>query len=139
MTKVIFSQTQRFTDIKKAIVGTCEFVAIMNCNDYSHEDKIEDQIDAAFHALDIVFEDLCLSDTETRRAGKMAVYEVLENAPRDGAMFKYIEDNLDCSMVLDDILHMMTCDSDEYEYEGGNAMYAIGDMIIASETEKQLA
>jgi hypothetical protein len=104
----------------------------MNCNDYSHEDKIDDQIDAAFNALDFVFKDLCLGDTDTRRAGKMAVFEVLENAPKDGAMFKYIEDNLDCSMVLDDILHMMTMDSDEYEYEGGNAMYAIVDMLQAA-------
>lgn len=132
MTKVKFSETQRFNDIKEAIVDTCRYVAIMNCNDYSHEDKIDDQIDAAFNALDFVFKDLCLGDTDTRRAGKMAVSEVLENAPRDGAMFKYIEDNLDCSMVLDDILHMMTMDSDEYEYEGGNAMYAIVDMLQAA-------
>jgi hypothetical protein len=125
MTKLKFSDTQRFNDIKKAIINTCTFVAVMNCNDYSHEDKVEDQIDATFHVLDIVFEELSLSDTETRRAGKMAVYEVLKNVPKDGNMFKYIEDNIDCSMVLDDVLHMMTCDSDEFEYEGGNAMYAI--------------
>ncbi len=112
MTKLKFSDTPRFNDIKKAIINTCTFVAVMNCNDYSHEDKVEDQIDATFHVLDIVFEELSL-------------YEVIKNAPKDGNMFKYIEDNIDCSMVLDDVLHMMTCDSDEFEYEGGNAMYAI--------------
>jgi hypothetical protein len=129
MAKIKFSETPRFAEIKAAIVDTCHYIAVMNCNDYSHEDKIDDQIDAAFNALDFVFKDLCLGDTDTRRAGKMAVYEVLENAPRTGAMFKYIEENLNCSMVLDDILHMMTMDSDEYEYEGSNAMYAIVDML----------
>lgn len=132
MTKVIFSQTQRFTDIKEAIIDTCRYVACMTEYNDSNEDAVEstenaveNQIDAAFNALDFVFKDTCLGDTDTRRAAKMAVYEVLENMPEGGAKFKYIEDNLDCSMVLDDVLHMMTCDSDEYEYEGGNAMYAI--------------
>ena len=130
MSKVIFSQTQRFTEIKAAIVDTCKYVAIMNAYDNdSDEDLVENQIDAAFNALDFVFKDTSLGDTDTRRAAKMAVYEVLENLPAGGAKFKYIEDNLDCSMVLDDVLHMMTMDSDEYEPEGGNAMYAILDMI----------
>lgn len=124
MTKVIFSQTQRFTDIKEAIIDTCRYVALMAEYNDSTEDAVENQIDAAFNALDFVFKDTCLGDTDTRRAAKMAVYEVLENMPEGGAKFKYIEDNLDCSMVLDDVLHMMTCDSDEYEPEGGNAMYA---------------
>lgn len=129
MTKVKFSDTQRFNDIKDAIVDTCRYVAVMNCNDYSNEDGVEDQIDAAFNALDFVFKDTCLGDTDTRRAAKIAIYEVIRNAPKDGAKYDYIQNNLDCSMVLDDVLHMMTCDSDEYEYEGGNAMYSIMDQI----------
>ena len=132
MTKVKFSETQRFTDIKEAIIDTCRYVALMAEYSDSTEDAVENQIDAAFNALDFVFKDTCLGDTDTRSAAKMAVYEVLENLPAGGAKFKYIEDNLDCSMVLDDVLHMMTCDSDEYEPEGGNAMYAIVDMLQAA-------
>jgi hypothetical protein len=98
----------------------------------SDEDQVENQIDAAFNALNFVFKDTSLCDTDTRRAAKMAIYEVVEDAPEGGSKFKYIEDNLDCSMVLDDVLHMMTCDSDEYEPEGGNAMYAIGEMLQAA-------
>ena len=97
-----------------------------------NSDIIEAQIDVAFHALDCVFEDTCLGDTDSRRAAKIAEYYVLENCPKDGHKFKYIEDNLDCSMVIDDVLHMMTCDSDEYEYEGGNAMYSILDKLEAA-------
>ena len=127
MAKVKFSETQRFNDIKSAIINTCTYIAIMNHNDYEdfNSDNVENQIDATFNALDCAFKDTCLGDTDSRRAAKIAIYTVLEKCPKDGAKFKYIEDNIDCSMVLDDILHMMTCDSDEYEYEGGNAMYAI--------------
>jgi hypothetical protein len=123
MTKVKFSETDRFADIKSAIINTCTHVAIMNR--YDCEDFVDNQIDAAFYALDFVFKDTCLGDTDSRSAAKMAIYTVLEKCPKDITKFKYIEDNIDCSMVLDDVLHMMTCNSDVYEYEGGNAMYSI--------------
>ena len=131
MAKAVFSQTEQFAKIKNAIVQTCRYVACMNAGE-KNSDIIEAQIDVAFHALDCVFEDTCLGDTDSRRAAKIAVYDVLENCPKDGHKFKYIEDNLDCSMVIDDVLHMMTCDSDEYEYEGGNAMYSILDKLEAA-------
>ena len=132
MSKIKFSETQQFNDIKTAIVDTCKYVACMNCEDLSSNDFVEEQIDAAFYALDVVFKDTCLGDTDSRRAAKMAIYEVIHNASEItplGPKFKFIEENIDCSMVLNDVLHMMTDDSDEYEYEGGNAMYAIFDEL----------
>ena len=132
MSKVIFSQTQQFAKIKTAIVDTCTYIAVMNSEDFNNSDAIENQVDAAFYALDSVFEDTCLGDTDSRRAAKIAIYEVLRDCPKDGGKFQYIEQNIDCSMVIDDVLHMMTCDSDEYEYEGGNAMYSILDKLEAA-------
>ena len=135
MSKVVFSQTQRFIDIRDAIVDTCKYIAVMNAIDFNSKtehDAIEDQVDSAFHALDYAFKDTSLGDTDARRAGKIAIYEVLRKCPDDATKWQYIEDNLDCSMVIDDVLHMMTCDSDEYEYEGGNAMYSILDKLEAA-------
>lgn len=137
MAKVKFSETQRFNEIKDAIVETCTYIATMNCDDFNNTDSIEDQVDAAFFALDCVFKDTSLGDTESRRAAKTAIYEVLRDAPKDGRKFNYIEENIDCSMVINDVLHMITCDSDEYEYEGSNAMYGMMDKLFGEYPVKE--
>lgn len=128
MSKVVFSQTQRFADIRSAVTDICISAA-------HPETDIEQHIDIALPVLEYAFPEVeCFSDTDTRRAAKIAAYEAREAAkhlPTLGAQMKHINDNIDCSMVLDDILHMVTCDSDEYEYEGSNAMYAILDKLVA--------
>jgi hypothetical protein len=131
MTKVVFSQTERFAHIRNAVTDICINAAIPD----SPETVIEDYIDIALPVLDYAFPEVeCFGDTDTRRAAKIAAYEAREAAkhlPTLGAQMKHINDNIDCSMLLDDILHMVTCDSDEYEYEGGNAMYSILDKLVA--------
>lgn len=126
MTKVVFSQTERFAQIRSAVTDIC-INAAHSSND------IEDYIDIALPILEYAFPEVeCFGDTDTRRAAKIAAYEAREAAkhlPTLGQQMKHIDENIDCSMVLDDILHMVTCDSDEYEYEGGNAMYNILDML----------
>jgi hypothetical protein len=131
MTKVVFSQTERFAQIRTAVTDICVNAAIAD----DLETDIEDYIDIALPVLEYAFPEVeCFGDTDTRRAAKIAAYEAREAAkhlPTLGAQMKHISENIDCSMLLDDILHMVTCDSDEYEYEGGNAMCAIFDKLVA--------
>jgi hypothetical protein len=131
MTKVVFSQTDRFAQIRTAVTDICVNAAIAD----DLETDIEDYIDIALPVLEYAFPEVeCFGDTDTRRAAKIAAHEAREAAkhlPTLGAQMKHISENIDCSMLLDDILHMVTCDSDEYEYEGNNAMCAIFDKLVA--------
>lgn len=129
MAKVIFSQTQRFTDIRNAVIDICISAA-------QPETDIEQYIDIALPVLDYAFPEVeCFSDSDTRYAAKIASYNARQAAkdlPTLGEQMRHINKNIDCTLVLNDILHMVTCDSDEYEYEGGNAMY---DSLDSLETE----
>jgi hypothetical protein len=131
MTKVVFSQTERFALIRSAVTDIC----INAARPGDHQTDIEDYIDIALPVLEYAFPEVeCFGDTDTRRAAKIAAYEAQEAAkhlPTLGAQMKHINDNIDCSMLLNDILHMVTCESDEYEYEGGNALYSIIEMLDA--------
>lgn len=144
-----FSETQEFQRVKSIIIDTCVSIAYLTysrteyhrrCKNKSDakkreyiSDQVEDQIDVAFRTLDRCIANYSFGDTDTRRAAKIAIYDVLDKVidnkidRRD--TLEYIQDNIDCSLVLDDLLHMKTCSSKIYEYEGRNSMFVVLEMI----------
>lgn len=126
MSKIIFSQTVRYNDIRNAVIDVC-VGAITN-----GIGNVEEYIDDALPELEEQFPEVeSFSDTDTRRAAKICVYQYLDTCKisETSCGSENIRKNIDCSLVLNDILHMVTYDSDEYEYEGANAMHAIAELL----------
>jgi len=90
-------------------------------------DFIENSVDSTFSVIDKCFRDVkfsedenddtegvCLSDTVTRRCAKTAIYQVIDlcKAEKVSSMnvLDFIDSNIDCSDVYEDIVHMCAAD-----------------------------
>ena len=131
MSKIVFSKTQRFAQIRDAITTVCLEGAHKQVRN-NNQKIVEKHIDSKLPQLHNMFPEIdTFTDTDTRHAAKIAIYQVLDSAKSlpQTEQLNYINANIDCSMVLNDILHMVTCDNDKYEYEGKNAVVAIHELL----------
>jgi len=143
MSKIVFSQTDEFKNMREVITDTlstlaCQTVgtkswANKHCDtkfndeqlDYMYYKIVDIGVEGCMRAFEHQFPDFCFGDTATRDAATHAVSRVLDNAEKlsDYEQWDYIRNNIDCSELFDDLLHMYTSDSDIYEYEGDNALF----------------
>jgi len=90
-------------------------------------DFVETSVDVTFNAIDKCFRDVnfskdesddtegvCLSDTVTRRCAKTAIYQIIDLCKAEKVssinVLDFIDSNIDCSDVYEDIVHMCAAD-----------------------------
>jgi hypothetical protein len=90
-------------------------------------DFVENSVDVTFSSIDKCFRDVkfsddenddtegvCLSDTVTRRCAKTAIYQVIDRCKAEKVssmnLLDFIDSNIDCSDVYEDIVHMCAAD-----------------------------
>jgi hypothetical protein len=142
--KIKLSETVEFKKLQEVVTETCTSIAFhtyaqsdctyVDCKEVKRteeerrdfiSDSVENDVDVAFRAIELCFDNIsCLTDTVTRRCAKSAIYDVIDevitNNIKVGPSLEYIREHIDLESVWEDLLHMNTCEEDEYEYEGEN-------------------
>jgi hypothetical protein len=110
-----FETSTDFIRLQKAIKSTMISIAIHAS--YFEDADIERDVDVAFDVLSECFEDIdCICDTVTRRCAKSEIHSVLRDVKQHKSQndkfdaFQYIEDNIDCESVYEDIIDMNSDD-----------------------------
>lgn len=116
------STTIDFDRVESVILSVMRSIASLNVTSYTegNVDKVEDDVDASFFALDYAMPEVsCLSDTVTRRCAKTEIYEVLDmvvkfRAENPGVAFYHIfDEHLTAESVMEDIIAMNEDDEDD--------------------------
>jgi hypothetical protein len=96
-----------FIRLQQAIKSTMISVAYLN---YETPDNVENDIDVAFTAISHCFSDYSCDDTVTRRCAKSEIYDLIQQARsegvRGGDFLTFVQDNITCESVFDDIIAM---------------------------------
>ena len=108
------STTIDFDRVENVIRDVMRSIASLNVSSYTegNSDKVEDDVDASFFALDYAFPEVsCLSDTVTRRCAKSEIYSVLDEvvkfrAENPGVAFYHLFDRITAESVMEDIMDM---------------------------------
>lgn len=144
MSKIVFSQTEEYKNMRENIVDVLATIACyavdtkeyanIHCDtkfneeqmDYMYERMISVAVEGACRALGNQYTEFSFGDTATRSAAEYAVHNILTLAweQDDRDRWGFIHAYIDCSDMLNDLLHMYTCNSDIYEYEGENALFS---------------
>lgn len=111
-----FATSKEFVRFQDACKNTMTEIAFMNME---NTDSIEDCVDVAFMALSYAFPTIdSISDTVTRRCAKSEIYNIVEicrdlrSEDKSFNVLQYIEENLTCESVFEDIINMQE-DDDE--------------------------
>jgi hypothetical protein len=115
------SNTIDFDRVESVVLNVMRSIAQLNVSSYTegNVDKVEDDVDASFFALDYAMPEVdCLSDTVTRRCAKSEIYSVLDQvvafrAKNPGVAFYHLFDNLTAESVMEDIIAMNEDDDDD--------------------------
>ena len=108
-----------FDRVETVVRQVMRSIAQLNVSTYTegNVDKVEDDVDASFFALDYAMPEVCFSDTVTRRCAKTEIYEVLDQvvkfrAENPGVPFYHLfDEGITAEEVMDDIRAM--CEEDE--------------------------
>lgn len=97
-----------FVRLQGAVKSTMIDVACLN---YETPDQVDFAIDTAFFAIGNCFPQFdCISDTVTRRCAKTEIYTLFDEAKllnmRGGDFFRFVEENITCESVFDDLVAM---------------------------------
>ena len=152
MTKL--SETENFKKLQSVVNEVCSSIAFHAYSDaqehyvpskelqkyvqveLSPEDKthfvakyVDDHVDTAFGAIELCFTDFdSITDTVTRDRAKSAILSSIHacfaQTMTMGQAMKFFDENIDCSEVFEDILHMNSGDDTEFEYEGDNKLFS---------------
>lgn len=117
------STTIDFDRVESVILNVMRSIASLNVSSYTagNSDKVEDDVDASFFALDYAFPEVdCLSDTVTRRCAKSEIYSVLDEvvkfrAENPGVAFYHLFDSITAESVMEDIIDMNADDENDDE------------------------
>ena len=118
------STTIDFDRVEYVILSVMRSIASLNVSSYTqgNVDKVEDDVDASFFALDYAFPEVsCLSDTVTRRCAKSEIYSVLDivvkfRAENPGEPFYHLfDEHLSAESVMEDIMDMNEDDENDDE------------------------
>jgi hypothetical protein len=113
-----------FDNVQTVIRQVMRSIASLNVSSYTagNSDKVEDDVDASFFALDYAMPEVsCLSDTVTRRCAKSEIYSVLDQvvafrAANPGVAFYHLFDSITAESVMEDIMDMNEDDDDDDAY-----------------------
>lgn len=120
-----FETSTDFIRLQKAIKSSMFSIAMHAFyfeNEANAKVDIDRDVDVAFSTLSDCFDEIqCITDTVTRRCAKSEIYSILRQVKdlksKDAKFdaYAYIENNLDCESVYEDIIDMNSDDEDSDE------------------------